>query len=97
MMKIDLKDAYLTVPIVKHHRKFLRFSVARQELPIQTPPLGLGTAPRTFTKLLYVFFRLRQRIRQKISSRRCVCFAHAGQGCLLCSMSLCLQVSMFAN
>ena len=52
MMKIDLKDAYLTVPIVKHHRKFLRFQWQGRNYQFKTLPFGLATAPRTFTKLL---------------------------------------------
>ena len=37
MMKIDLKDAYLAVPIVKHHRKFLRFHWQGNNYQFKTP------------------------------------------------------------
>ena len=40
MVKVDLKDAYLTVPIHHQDRKFCSL------------PFGLASAPRTFTKLL---------------------------------------------
>ena len=46
MTKIDLKDAYLTVPILKHDRRFLRFrfttnpNFSRRLETISTPPPG---------------------------------------------------------
>ena len=52
MGKIDLKDAYLTVPIYKKHRQFLRFKWRGQRYLFKSLPFGLATAPRTFTKLL---------------------------------------------
>ena len=42
MGKIDLKDAYLTVPVSPHHRKFLKFSMERTKLSIQVSPLWLS-------------------------------------------------------
>ena len=49
---IDLKDAYLHVPIVKHHPHFLCF--VRCNVPYQWKvlPFGLATAPIVFTSLL---------------------------------------------
>ena len=52
MSSIDLKDAYYSVPIAKHHRKFLRFSWRRQLWQFDSMPNGLALAPRKFTKLL---------------------------------------------
>ena len=48
---IDLQDAYLHIPIVKHHHHFLHF--VWHNLPYQWKvlPFGLGTAPRVFTSL----------------------------------------------
>ena len=47
---IDLQDAYLHVPIVKHHCRFLRF--VWHNVPYQfILPFGLATAPRVFTSL----------------------------------------------
>ena len=52
MSSIDLKDAYYSVPIAKHHRKFLRFSWRGQLWQFDCMPNGLALAPRKFTKLL---------------------------------------------
>jgi len=61
MGKVDLKDAYLTVPIARRHRKFLRFSWKGRKFQFKSLPFGLATPPRTFTKLLKpVAARLRQ-------------------------------------
>ena len=52
MGKIDLKDAYLTVPVWEKHRKYLKFAWGGQCYQFKSLPFGLATAPRTFTKLL---------------------------------------------
>ena len=52
MVKIDLKDAYLTVPIWKGHQKYLRFLWKETLLEFACLPFGLATAPRVFTKLM---------------------------------------------
>jgi len=52
MFSIDLKDAYYSVPIAKHHRKFLRFSWRGQLWQFDSMPNGLALTPRKFTKLL---------------------------------------------
>ena len=49
---IDLKDAYYSVSITKHHRKFLRFSWRGQLWQFDSMPNGLALTPRKFTKLL---------------------------------------------
>ncbi|XP_028411552.1 uncharacterized protein LOC114534197 [Dendronephthya gigantea] len=62
LIKIDLKDAYLTVPICKAHQKFLRFLWKGTLLEFACLPFGLATAPRVFTKLMKpVVAALRQR------------------------------------
>ena len=52
MTSIDLKDAYLSVPVAKEHRKYLRFAWGNTVFEFQCLPFGLSSAPRIFTKLL---------------------------------------------
>lgn len=52
MVSIDLKDAYLSVPVLREHRKYLRFVWKRTTYEFQCLPFGLSSAPRVFTKLL---------------------------------------------
>lgn len=52
MSSIDLKDAYYSVPIAEHHRKFLTISWRGQLWQFDAMPNGLALAPRKFTKLL---------------------------------------------
>ncbi|KAK7878584.1 hypothetical protein WMY93_030420 [Mugilogobius chulae] len=47
---IDLKDAYFHVPVVPHHRQFLRFAFEGQAFQFRVLPFGLSLAPRTFTR-----------------------------------------------
>ena len=49
---IDLQDAYLHVPIVKHHHRFLRFVWCNVPYQWKDLPFGLATAPRVFTSLM---------------------------------------------
>ena len=48
---IDLQDAYLHIPIVKHHYCFLQFVWHNRPYPWKVLPFGLATAPRVFTTL----------------------------------------------
>ena len=52
MVKLDLKDAYLSVPMSSPHRRFLRFEWRQQIWEFNCLPFGLNSAPYTFTKLL---------------------------------------------
>ena len=52
MAKLDLQDAYLTVPIFHSHRRLLRFQWRAQAYQFRCLPFGLATAPRVFTKLM---------------------------------------------
>ena len=62
LVKVDLKDAYLTVPIWEKHQKYLRFLWRDSLLEFACLPFGLASAPRVFTKLLKpVLSVLRQR------------------------------------
>lgn len=49
---IDVKEAYLHIPIHPAHHKFLRFYVAGQHWQFVALPFGLSSAPRTFTKVM---------------------------------------------
>ena len=48
---IDLQDAYLHVPIVKHHHHFLHFVWHNVPYQWKVLPFGLATAPRVLTSL----------------------------------------------
>ena len=48
---IDLQDAYLHVPIVKHHCHFLYFVWCNVTYQWKVLPFGLATTPRVFTSL----------------------------------------------
>ena len=52
MVSIDLKDAYLSVPVAKKDRPFLRFRWKGTLYEFQCLPFGLSSAPRVFTKLM---------------------------------------------
>ena len=52
MGKLDLQDAYLTVPVFHPHRRFLRFQWRAQTYQFRCLPFGLATAPGIFTKLM---------------------------------------------
>lgn len=52
LVKIDLKDAYFTVPVWKNHQKFLRFVWKETMYEFACLPFGLASAPRVFTKLM---------------------------------------------
>ena len=52
MMKLDLKDAYYTVPVHKEHWRYLRFLYRENLYEFRCLPFGLSSAPRAFTKIL---------------------------------------------
>ena len=51
-VKVDLKDAYFTIPIDSGHQQYLRFMLEEERYQFTCLPFGLSCAPRTFTKVL---------------------------------------------
>ncbi|KAJ1165465.1 hypothetical protein NDU88_005893 [Pleurodeles waltl] len=54
MVSVDLQDAYFHIPILKSHRKYLRFVVGSQHYQFAVLPFGLTSVPRVFTKVMAV-------------------------------------------
>ncbi|XP_063775051.1 uncharacterized protein LOC134910673 [Pseudophryne corroboree] len=52
MVSLDIKDAYLHVPIYPPHQEYLRFVVQDCHYQFQTLPFGLSTAQRVFTRVM---------------------------------------------
>ena len=52
MISIDLKDAYLQVPIHPDSRKFLRFVVDDRVNQFKALCFGLSIAPQVFTRVM---------------------------------------------
>ena len=50
--KIDIKDAYYSVPILPEHQKYLKFYFRGKLYQFKCLPNGLCSGPRKFTKLL---------------------------------------------
>ena len=53
-INLDLKDAYLLVPVHPSDRRWLGFSIGVKTYRFKTLPFGLSTAPRTFTRVAKV-------------------------------------------
>ena len=52
MVSIDLKDAYLQIPIHPASRKFLRFTAGGKTWQFRVLCFGLSSAPQVFTRLM---------------------------------------------
>ena len=52
MVSLDLKDAYLQVPLHPESRKFLRFMVGERVYQFKVLCFGLSTAPQVFTRVM---------------------------------------------
>jgi hypothetical protein len=53
-IKLDVKDAYLTVPVNSSQQKYLRFAWKGRVYQFRCMAFGLSPAPRIFTKILKV-------------------------------------------
>ncbi|XP_041433304.1 uncharacterized protein LOC121398305 [Xenopus laevis] len=51
LMSLDIKDAYLHVPIWPPHHRFLRFAFRNRHYQFVALPFGLSSAPRVFNRL----------------------------------------------
>ena len=61
-LKLDPKDAYLTVPICNKHQKFLKFQWKGKQWQFSVLPFGLNCAPLMFTKLLKPVIAILRRV-----------------------------------
>ena len=52
MASIDLKDAYLQIPIHPRSRKYLRFVAGDKTYQFKVLCFGLSTAPQVFTRVM---------------------------------------------
>lgn len=54
LASLDLQEAYLHVPILMAHRRFLRFCFQGEHFQYWALPFGLASEPRVFIKVLVV-------------------------------------------
>ena len=66
LIKIDLKDAYFSIPLDKSSRKYIRFQWEGNLQEFLCLCFGLGPAPLIFTKLLKTPIALLRRINIKV-------------------------------
>ena len=66
LCKIELKDAYVCVPLHQKHRKYIRFCWEGPLYEFLCLCFGLGPAPRIFTKVLKIPIAILRRINIRI-------------------------------
>ena len=66
MVKVDLSDAYWSIPIHKNSRKFMRFMWEGQLYEFLVLAFGLGPAPRLFTKLMKIPITILRKLQIRI-------------------------------
>ena len=66
MVKIDLKDAYFSLPINRNYRKYTRFRWEGTLYEFLCLTFGIGPAPRIFTKVLKVPISLLRKLNIRI-------------------------------
>ena len=52
LTKIDVKDAYLHVPMHPQARRYLQIKVGEKRLCMNSMPFGINIAPRVFTRIM---------------------------------------------
>ncbi|KAL1915028.1 uncharacterized protein VTP21DRAFT_7733 [Calcarisporiella thermophila] len=52
LIKVDLSNAYLTIPVHPKSRQYLSFKHRGETYSFKAMPFGLASAPRTFSKLM---------------------------------------------
>ena len=60
LASVNLTDAYYTIPIIEHHRKYLCFFWQGQLYEFTCLPNGLACAPRLFTTILKPIFSIKK-------------------------------------
>ena len=58
MYKLDVRHAYLHIPITAAHQRYLTFKFRGRRFKWRSMPFGLNTAPRVFTKMMKVIVKL---------------------------------------
>ena len=102
MVSLDLKDAYVQVPMHPDSRKFLRFMVGGKMYQFKVLCFGLSTAPQVFTRVMApvsaILHRMGVRLRRYLddwllqaSSRKQVLLA------LKTVLRLCRPLGIFVN
>ncbi len=89
MAKLDIKDAYYSVPIHPDFQKYLKFRWHGTLFQFTCFPNGLSPCPRLFTKLLKpVFAFLRQKGRLSVSYIDDIYLQGQGSGIVPCQMNV---------
>ena len=93
---LDLKDAYLHVPIHANHQMFLQFIYQNITYQFRCLPFGLSTAPRVFTRITKVLAAAlrRQHVRLYIYLDDCRLIAGPSRAAILQALSKTIQLTL---